>query len=117
MSLLCPSFLSNNANRLNIGWLRDKISVVEQTTTLFSGTIFENIAIGCHGANMEDVIWAAKLANAHDFISAFPLGLLALVVNCTLTDSQDTTRPLAKEAASSREGSGLHDFNHFGILS
>jgi ABC-type multidrug transport system fused ATPase/permease subunit len=47
--------------RLNIAWLRDHISIVEQSTTLFQGTIFENIAIGCDGATMEDVIWAAKL--------------------------------------------------------
>jgi ATP-binding cassette subfamily B protein len=44
-----------------VKWLRDQIAVVEQTTTLFDGTIFENIAICKDGATLEDVQEAAKL--------------------------------------------------------
>ncbi len=48
--------------------LRKKIGVVLQQTTLFSGTIRENIAYGRPDASIEDVISAAKAAQAHDFI-------------------------------------------------
>jgi subfamily B ATP-binding cassette protein MsbA len=54
--------------------LRDQIGYVLQDTVLFHGTIFENIAFGRPGATKEEVIAAAKLANAHDFIMAMPLG-------------------------------------------
>jgi ABC-type multidrug transport system fused ATPase/permease subunit len=54
--------------------LRDQIGYVLQDTVLFRGTIFENIAFGRPGATKEEVIAAAKLANAHDFILAMPLG-------------------------------------------
>ena len=47
--------------RLNVNWLREQIAVVEQTTTLFTGTIFENIAIGKEGATREEVQDAAQL--------------------------------------------------------
>jgi ABC-type multidrug transport system fused ATPase/permease subunit len=46
---------------LNLKWLRNQISVVEQTTTLFPGSIFDNIAMGKLGATMDDVIQAATL--------------------------------------------------------
>jgi ABC-type multidrug transport system fused ATPase/permease subunit len=54
--------------------LRDQIGYVLQDTVLFRGTIFENIAFGRPGATRDEVIAAAKLANAHDFIMAMPLG-------------------------------------------
>jgi ABC-type multidrug transport system fused ATPase/permease subunit len=54
--------------------LRDQIGYVLQDTVLFRGTIFENIAFGRPDATKEEVIEAAKLANAHDFIMAMPLG-------------------------------------------
>jgi ABC-type multidrug transport system fused ATPase/permease subunit len=54
--------------------LRDQIGYVLQDTVLFRGTIFENIAFGRPDATKEEVIAAAKLANAHDFIMAMPLG-------------------------------------------
>lgn len=50
--------------------LRDNISVVLQDVFLFNGTIAENIAYGCENATMEDIIKAAQVANAHDFITA-----------------------------------------------
>jgi ATP-binding cassette subfamily B multidrug efflux pump len=54
--------------------LRSQIGIVLQETTLFSGTIRENIAFGRPDASMEEVIAAAKAAEAHDFITEFPDG-------------------------------------------
>lgn len=48
--------------------LRSSIGVVQQDVYLFSGTVFENIAYGRPGAAEEEVIEAAKLAGAHEFI-------------------------------------------------
>ena len=48
--------------------LRENIGMVQQDVYLFSGTIFENIAYGRPGASKEEVIAAAKKANAHEFI-------------------------------------------------
>ena len=59
--------------------LRDQIGYVLQDTILFRGTIFENIAFGRPGATRDEVIAAARLANAHDFITAMPLGYDTLV--------------------------------------
>ena len=54
--------------------LRNNIGMVLQDVYLFAGTIYENIAYGKPGATMEEVIEAAKNANAHDFIMSFPEG-------------------------------------------
>ncbi|MBO5097899.1 MAG: ABC transporter ATP-binding protein [Agathobacter sp.] len=54
--------------------LRNQIGIVQQDVYLFAGTIFENISYGKPGATMEEVIEAAKNANAHDFIMSFPDG-------------------------------------------
>jgi subfamily B ATP-binding cassette protein MsbA len=48
--------------------LRSHMSFVTQEIILFNDTIFSNIALGAPDASMEDVIAAAKVANAHDFI-------------------------------------------------
>lgn len=54
--------------------LRNQIGIVQQDIYLFAGTIYENIAYGKPGASREEVIEAAKNANAHDFIMSFPDG-------------------------------------------
>ena len=54
--------------------LRAQIGIVLQDTTLFTGTIRDNIAFGRTEASLEQVTAAARAAAAHDFISAFPLG-------------------------------------------
>lgn len=54
--------------------LRASIGVVFQDSSLFSGTVRENIAYGKPGATDEEIIAAAKAAYAHDFIEAFPDG-------------------------------------------
>ncbi|MBX7220533.1 MAG: ATP-binding cassette domain-containing protein [Blastocatellia bacterium] len=59
--------------------LRRHIGIVPQETTLFSGTIRENIAYGKLTATTEQVEAAAQAANAHDFIMAFPDGYGTLV--------------------------------------
>jgi ABC-type multidrug transport system fused ATPase/permease subunit len=59
--------------------LREKIGYVLQDTVLFRGTIFENIAFGRPEATKEEIVAAAKLANADEFISRMPLGYETLV--------------------------------------
>lgn len=54
--------------------IRNQIGIVLQDTFLFSGTIWENIAYAKPGATAEEIIKAAKIANAHDFIVKFPNG-------------------------------------------
>lgn len=54
--------------------LRDNISMVLQDTFLFNGTVYENIVYGWKEATREDVIAAAKAANAHDFIEKMEEG-------------------------------------------
>lgn len=54
--------------------LRDNIGMVQQDVYLFAGTIFENIRYGRPDATREEVIEAAKEANAYDFIMSLPNG-------------------------------------------
>ena len=54
--------------------LRSQIGVVLQESFLFSGTISENVSYGKPTANPEEIMRAAKAANAHDFIMKFPDG-------------------------------------------
>jgi ATP-binding cassette subfamily B protein len=54
--------------------LRGQMALVPQDVILFGGTIAENIAYGKPGAGADQIEQAARLANAHDFISAFPEG-------------------------------------------
>jgi ATP-binding cassette, subfamily B, bacterial MsbA len=59
--------------------LRSQIGIVPQETQLFSGTIAENIRYGRPQANDDEVIEAAKAANAHTFIADFPDGYKTIV--------------------------------------
>ena len=54
--------------------LRSQIGIVQQDVYLFAGTILENIRYGKPDATDEEVVLAAKRANAHDFIMSFPNG-------------------------------------------
>lgn len=54
--------------------LRNNIGIVQQDVYLFAGTIMENIRYGNPSATDEDVIRAARRANAHEFIMSFPDG-------------------------------------------
>lgn len=59
---------------LSLDELRARIALVPQDPVLFSGTITENIAYGRPGASTSEVIEAAKQANVHEFVVAFPEG-------------------------------------------
>ena len=54
--------------------LRKMMGIVTQESILFNDTVFNNIAFGMESATEEDVINAAKIANAHDFIMQMPEG-------------------------------------------
>ena len=60
--------------KVTMASLRDNIGVVQQDVYLFSGSVRENIAYGKNGATDEEIIEAATLAGAHEFISSLPDG-------------------------------------------
>ncbi len=60
--------------QLDLQSLRDLMGNVNQEAILFNDTFFNNIAFGVESATMEEVIAAAKIANAHDFIMATEAG-------------------------------------------
>jgi ATP-binding cassette subfamily B protein len=64
---------------LKLSSLRDQISVVLQEPLLFSGTIADNIRYGKLDATEEEVVDAARAANAHDFISDLPNGYATVI--------------------------------------
>jgi ATP-binding cassette, subfamily B, bacterial len=84
MLSLVPRFYDPNAGRILLDGcnlreitkksLRNQISIVLQDTLLFSTTVRENIAYGRSDATEEEIVEAAKRAQAHDFIMAMPDG-------------------------------------------
>jgi len=64
---------------LNLNSLRRAIGLVSQDVFLFHGTVKENIAYGTFDADMESVIDAAKIAEAHEFITGLPEGYDTIV--------------------------------------
>ncbi|XP_047432399.1 bile salt export pump-like [Mugil cephalus] len=64
---------------LNLQWLRSLIGIVEQEPVLFATTIAENIRYGRPGVSMEDIVVAAKEANAYNFIMDLPQKFETLV--------------------------------------
>lgn len=71
--------------RYALDYLRKNIAIVFQDTYLFCGSIMENLKMANPDASDEDVIQAAKSANAHDFISALPDGYETMVGERGLT--------------------------------
>lgn len=69
----------------NLTEMRKNISVVSQDTYLFPATIFENILYGNVKATKEEVIAAAKAANAHEFIIEMPEGYNTIISENGLT--------------------------------
>ena len=63
-----------NLNKIKKADLRRSLGIVLQETNLFTGTVADNIRYGKLDATDEEVIAAAKLANAHDFITRLPKG-------------------------------------------
>jgi ABC-type multidrug transport system fused ATPase/permease subunit len=88
MSLI-PRFYDSSAGSIKIDGvdvrdyrlqsLRDQIGYVLQETVLFRGTVRDNIGYGRAGATDEEIIEAAKLANADEFIARMPNGYQTLV--------------------------------------
>ncbi|MCB0322008.1 MAG: ATP-binding cassette domain-containing protein [Bdellovibrionales bacterium] len=86
---LLPRFYDPNAGRITIGGtdirevtlasLRRSVAIVSQHTFLFNDTIHHNIAYGRLEASTEEIIEAAKAANAHTFISALPDGYQTVI--------------------------------------
>lgn len=63
----------NNIEDIRIETLRERIAYIPQETFLFSGSIYENLTLGIDYPVMEDVVDAAKKAQAHGFINEMPL--------------------------------------------
>lgn len=57
-----------NIKNLSLRELREQISIVSQEAILFNDSIFNNIVFGMEGVSEADVVNAARIANAHDFI-------------------------------------------------
>lgn len=66
---------------VDINSIRKTVGIVLQSTELFSGSIRDNIAYGNKEAKLEDIIEAAKLANAHDFIMTLPNEYDTYIIN------------------------------------
>jgi ATP-binding cassette, subfamily B, bacterial len=63
-----------NIKDVSLHSLRKNIGIVQQDVYLFSGSVAENIRYGKLGASMDEIIEAAKKANAHEFIMVLPQG-------------------------------------------
>ena len=63
-----------NIKDIRVASLRSNIGIVQQDVYLFAGTVIDNIRYGKPDANEQEIIVAAKKANAHDFIMALPDG-------------------------------------------
>ena len=63
-----------NIRGISLRSLRRNIGIVQQDVYLFSGTVLDNIRYGKLGASKEEIVEAARKANAHDFIMALPDG-------------------------------------------
>ncbi len=68
-----------NIEDMDLNILRSNIGVVLQEPYLFYGTIAENISYGRPSASLEEIVWAARAANAHKFIMKFPDGYDTLI--------------------------------------
>jgi ATP-binding cassette subfamily B protein len=68
-----------DVNRIKLDDLRKQIGIVLQEPFLFDGSVAENIGYAKPGATREEIMQAAKVANAHDFICGFPDGYDTIV--------------------------------------
>ena len=68
----CINFNNKNINSFTLSSLRNSISLVSQDVFLFNASVAENIRYGSTDATDEQVIMAAKMANADEFIETFP---------------------------------------------
>ena len=70
---------NNDIKKVTLKSLRKNIGIVQQDVYLFAGTVYENIAYGDPSATREQIIEAAKLAGAHEFISELKYGYYTYV--------------------------------------
>ena len=84
-----------NINKIRKSDLRRSLGVVLQDTNLFTGTVMENIRYGNLNATDEQCIQAAKLANAHDFITRLPEGYNTELTNNGASLSQGQRQLIA----------------------
>ena len=84
-----------NINKIRKSDLRRSLGVVLQDTNLFTGTVMENIRYGNLDATDEQCIQAAKLANAHDFITRLPEGYNTELTNNGASLSQGQRQLIA----------------------
>ncbi len=84
-----------NINKIKKADLRRSLGIVLQDTTLFTGTVMENIRYGRLDATDEECIKAAELANAHDFIRRLPEGYDTMLTNNGANLSQGQRQLLA----------------------
>jgi subfamily B ATP-binding cassette protein MsbA len=68
-----------NVREVRLASLREAISLVPQEPTIFGGSVEENIRYGRLDATADELVAAARAANAHDFIEALPAGYATLV--------------------------------------
>lgn len=64
----------HDIRNLQLKWLRQQMGLVNQEPVLFAATIAENILYGKENAGIQQVVEAAKTANAHSFIQSLPDG-------------------------------------------
>ena len=83
---------------LDPSWLRRRVAVVQQDSKLFHRSVRENIALGDAGMDMAQVVHAATLAGAHEFIVRLPQGYDTLLGEhgCTLSGGQRQRLALAR---------------------
>ncbi len=67
-------FDGENLRKFKLNSLRDKVTILMQDATLFNQTIAYNIGFGKENATREEIVRAAKMARAHDFIESLPDG-------------------------------------------
>ena len=91
-----------NINKIKKDDLRHSLGIVLQDTHLFTGTVMENIRYGKLDATDEEVIAAAKLANAHGFITRLPQGYDTMLTSdgASLSQGQRQLLAIARAAIS-----------------
>ncbi|HCT17463.1 MAG TPA: ABC transporter, partial [Ruminococcaceae bacterium] len=89
-----------NINKIKKSDLRRSLGIVLQETNLFTGSVMDNIRYGRLDATDEECIAAAKLANAHDFITRLPDGYNTLLENdgANLSQGQRQLLSIARAA-------------------
>lgn len=87
----------------SLGSLRSQISVVLQDSLLFAASVWDNIGYGATNVGQEQIEAAARLANAHDFISALPQGYDSILGERGVTLSHGQRQRIAIARAAVRQ--------------